>query len=95
MTYVKNISNWPDPGRQKMDMTQNRSLLRHKGNFPGKPINNETTQICLKYNLNTSLLSTLRTYVKNISNWPDPGGKKVDMTQNRSLLRHKGNSWKI
>ena len=33
MTYVKNISNWPDPGGQKMDMTKNRSLLRHKGNF--------------------------------------------------------------
>ena len=47
-----------------MDMTQNRSLLRHKGNFPGKSKNNETTQICLKYNLSTSLLSTLMTYVK-------------------------------
>ena len=34
-TYVKNISNWPDPGGQKMDMTQNYSLLWHKGNFPG------------------------------------------------------------
>ena len=45
-------------------MTQNRSLLRHKGNFPGKSKNNETTQICLKYNLSTSLLSTLMTYVK-------------------------------
>ena len=47
-----------------MDMTQNRSLLRHKGNFPGKSKNNETTQVCLKYNLSTSLLSTLTTYVK-------------------------------
>ena len=64
MTYVKNISNWTDPGGQKMDMTQNRSLLRHKGNFPGKFKNNETTQICLKYNLSTSLSSTLMTYVK-------------------------------
>ena len=91
MTYVKNISNWPDLGGQKMDMTQNRSLLRHKGNFPGKSKNNKTTQIYLEYNLNTSLLSTLMTYVKNISNWPDPGGQKMDMTQNRSLLRHKGN----
>ena len=36
MTYVKNISNWPDPGGQVMDMTQNYSLLLHKGNFPGK-----------------------------------------------------------
>ena len=47
-----------------MDMTQNRSLLQHKGNFPRKSKNNETTQICLKYNLSTSLLSTLMTYVK-------------------------------
>ena len=46
MTYVKNISNWPDPGVQKMDMTQNRSLLQHKGNFPRKSENNKTTQIC-------------------------------------------------
>ena len=36
MIYVKNISNWPDPGGQMMDMTQNYSLLLHKGNFPGK-----------------------------------------------------------
>ena len=76
-TYVKNISNWPDPGGQKMDMTQNRSLLRHKGNFPGKSKNKKTTQICLKHNLSTSLLSTLMTYVKNISNWPDPGVKRL------------------
>ena len=64
MIYVKNISNWPDPGDQKTDMTQNCSLLQQKGNFPGKSKNNETTQICLKYNLSTSLLSTLTTYVK-------------------------------
>ena len=91
MTYAKNISNWLDLGSQKMDMTQNRSLLRHRGNFPGKFKNSETTQICLKYNLSTSLLSTLMTYVKNISNWPDPGVQKMDMTQNGSLLWHKGN----
>ena len=74
-----------------MDMTQNRSVLRHKGNFPGKSNNNRSTQICLKYNLSTSLVSTLMTYVKNISNWPDPGCPKMDMTQNCSLLWHKGN----
>ena len=74
-----------------MDMTQNRSLLRHKGNFPRKSKNNKTTQICLKYNLSTSLLSTLMTYVKNISNWPDPRVQKMDMTQNCSILQHKGN----
>ena len=59
-----------------MDMsTQNCSLLQHKGNFPEKSKNKETTQICLKYNLSTSVLSTLMTYVKNISNWPDQEGK--------------------
>ena len=26
MTYVKKILNWPDPGGQMMDMTQNYSL---------------------------------------------------------------------
>ena len=30
------ISNWPDPGGQIMDMTQNYLLLLHKGNFPEK-----------------------------------------------------------
>ena len=64
MIFVKNISNWPDPGGQKTDMTQNRSLLQQKGNLPGKSKNNETTQICLKYNLSTPLLSTSTTYVK-------------------------------
>ena len=27
MTYVKNRLNWPDPGCQMMDMTQNYSLF--------------------------------------------------------------------
>ena len=27
MTYVKNILNWPDPGGQMMDMTQNCSFF--------------------------------------------------------------------
>ena len=58
-----------------MDMTQNHSLLWHKGNFNGKAQNNRNTQICLKYNLGTSLVSTLMTYVKSISNWPDLGPK--------------------
>ena len=47
--------------------------------------------LCIKYNVSTSLLSTLMTYVKNISNWTDPGGQKMDMTQNRFLLWHKSN----
>ena len=74
-----------------MDMTQNRYLLQHKGNFPRKSKNNKTTQICLKYNLSTSLLSTLMTCVQNISSSPDPGDQKTDMTQIGSLLWHKGN----
>ena len=74
-----------------MDITQNHSLLWHKGNFNGKAQNNRNTQICLKYNLSTSLVSTLMTYVKSISNWPDLGGQEMDMTQNLSLLQHKGN----
>ena len=42
LTYVKNMSNWPDPGGQMMDMTQNYSLSPHKGNFPGKTNNNRS-----------------------------------------------------
>ena len=34
MTYVRNMSNWPDQGCQITDMNQNYSLLLHKGNFP-------------------------------------------------------------
>ena len=37
---------------------------------------------CLKYSLGTSLLSTLMTYVKTISKWPDPGEQRWDMSQN-------------
>ena len=90
ITYVKNMSNWPDPGGQMMDMTQNYSLWPHKGNFLGKNKNNRSIWICLKYNLCTSLLSTFMTCLKNILNGPDPGGQMMDMTQNYSLLRHKG-----
>ena len=46
-------------------MTQNGSLLRHKGNFPGKSENNETTQICLKYSLRCAGASILERYLKN------------------------------
>ena len=70
MTYVKNMSNWPDSGGQMMDMTQNDSLWPLKGNFPGKTKNNRSIWICLKYNLSTSLLSTLMTYLENIFNGP-------------------------
>ena len=47
--------------------------------------------LCIKYSLSTSLLSTLMTHVKNLSNWPDPGGPKWDMSQNYSLSPYKGN----
>ena len=43
MTYVENILNWPDPGSQMMDITQNYSLSMHKGTFPGKAKNNRST----------------------------------------------------
>ena len=93
MTYLEKILNWPDPGGQMMDMTQNYSFSLYGGNFPGKTKNNRSIWMCLKYNLSvsTSLLSTLMTYVKNILNWPDPGGQMMDMTQICSFLRHKGN----
>ena len=45
----------------------------------------------LKFNLSTSILSDLMTYVKNILNWPDPGGQMMDMTQNYSPWQKKGN----
>ena len=91
MTYVKNILNWPDPGGQMMNMTQNYSLWLHKGNFSGKTKNNRRTWICSKYNLSTVVLSTLMIYFRNILNWPDPGGQMMNMTQNYSLWLHKGN----
>ena len=72
MTYVKNISNWPDSGGKIMDMSQNYSLLPDNSDFPGKTENKRSTQICLNYSLSTSLLSILMTDAKNISNWPDP-----------------------
>ena len=65
MSHVKNISNWPDPVGQKMDMTQNCSLLLHKGYFPGKSKNNETTQICLKYSLTCPGASILERCLEN------------------------------
>ena len=47
--------------------------------------------ICSKNSLTTSVLSTLMTYVKNISNWPDPGGQIMDMSHNYfKFLSDKG-----
>ena len=34
MRYLRNISNWPDQGGQRCDMSQNYS--QHKDNFPSK-----------------------------------------------------------
>ena len=54
-----------DPGVQMMDMTQNFSFWRHKGNFLGKLKNNKVTQICLKYSLRCVRASILQRYLKN------------------------------
>ena len=83
MRYLTNISNWPDQGGQRRDMSLN--YPQHKCNFPGKFENSKSTQICLKFSISTSLLSALMTYVKNISNWPVPGGQIMDMSQNYSI----------
>ena len=85
------MSNWPDPGGQIMHMTQTYSLLPHKGNSPRKTKHSKITQICSNYTVSTFLLSTMMTYVKNMSNQPDPGDHIMDMTENYSLLPHKGN----
>ena len=73
------------PGGQIMDMTKAYSLLLHKSNFPGKTESNKSIQICLKYSINISLLSTLMTplptlmkFVRDLSIWPDPGGQRRD-----------------
>ena len=58
-------------------MTQNRSLLQHKGNFPGKSENNESTQICLKYGLRRAGASILERYPKNNRLSPKKMVKKI------------------
>ena len=68
-----------------MDMSQIYTHLLSKGNFSGKTESNKSTRICLKCSLTNSLLSTSMIYVKNISNWPDPGCQMMDITQNYSL----------
>ena len=88
MIYVKNISDWPDPGGQEMDMTQNCSLLQHKGNFPGKSRNNKTTQICLKYSLRCAGASILERYLKNNRLSP-----KTMVQKNLSLVTYISAIW--
>ena len=63
-------------------MSQNNSLLQHKGKFKGKTI--KTTE-ANRYAQIISLLSTLMIYIKNILNWPDHGGQRCDISQNYSL----------
>ena len=46
-----------------MNMTQNYSLLPHKGNSPRKAKHSKITQICSKNTISTSLLSTMMTYL--------------------------------
>ena len=46
-------------------MTQNCSLLQHKGNFPGKSRNKKTTQMCLKCSLRCAGASALKGHLKN------------------------------
>ena len=60
MIYVKNISNWPDPGGQRWDMNQNYSLRLHKGKFPGKLKTTKAHEYVLKHSQSTSLLSTIK-----------------------------------
>ena len=84
MTYVKNILNWPDPVGQMMDMTQNCSLLQHKGNFPGISKSNKTTQLCLKYGLRCAGTSILERCLKN-----DRLSPKTMVQKNLSLATYK------
>ena len=52
-------------------------------NFTGKTEKSPKAHECvLKDSPTTSVLSTLMTYVNNISNWPDPGGQIMDMNHN-------------
>ena len=46
-------------------MTLNYSLSLHKDNFPGKTKHNKCIQICSKYVLSISPLSTLMTPLAN------------------------------
>ena len=60
----KNISNWPNPGGQRSNMSLNYPLRSHKCNFLGKIENNKSTQICFKQSVSTSLISALMAYLK-------------------------------
>ena len=88
---MSKTSNWPDPWGQIRDMSQIYSLWLHNGNFLGKTQNNKSIQICLNFCISTAMLSTLMTCVKNISNWHDPGGQIMDMSQIYPLWLYKGN----
>ena len=70
--------NWPDPGGQMMDITQNCSFLGTKVIFleNRKTTMNKTTQICLRYSLRCVRSSILERYLKNNRLSPKTMGKK-------------------
>ena len=68
----------------------------------GKPGNNKSTQLYLKYSLSTTfLLSTLMTYLRNIWNWPVSGSQILwiwgnfhgNTENNKSILTCLKHSW--
>ena len=81
MTYVKNVLNWPDPGGQMMDMTQNCSFCGTKviflENRKTTTTMYKTTQICLKYSLRCVRASILEKYLKNNRLSPKTMVKKI------------------
>ena len=72
-------------------MSQNYSLLLDNGDFPGRTKNKRSTQICLNYSLSNSLLSTLMIDVKKHIKLAWSRVQRSDISQNYSLLLHKGN----
>ena len=72
-----------------MDMTQNCSLLQHKGNFPGKSKNNKTAQICLKYSLRCAGASILERYLKNNRLSPKTMVQKKSESGDIQVISHR------
>ena len=81
----KNISNWPDPESKDRILAKIIHFYCIKGILKKKLKTTETN----RYALSISPLSTLMRYLRNISNWPDQGGQRCDMSQN--YLQHKDN----
>ena len=81
----KTYETGPYPGDQIMDMTKLIHFYRIRIIFSEKTGSNKNIQICLKYSISISLLSTLMTllpmlmkFIKNLSIWPDPGGQRCN-----------------